>query len=49
MTAGAMESEAYDASLYRGITFWAKGNGNLRVEFSQKAFVPTASDGSCTD
>ena len=49
MTPGAMESQAYDASTYKGIVFWAKGNGNLRVEFSQKGFVPTANGGSCTD
>ena len=45
---GAMQSQAYDASAYKGIIFWAKGNGNLRVELSQKAFVPTANGGSCT-
>lgn len=49
MTASGMESQAYDASGYKGITFWAKGNGNLRVEFSQKSFVPSANGGSCTD
>lgn len=49
MTPGGMDSQAYDASAYKGITFWAKGNGNLRVEFSQKGFVPTANGGSCTD
>jgi len=48
-TAGGMDSQAYDASGYKGITFWAKGNGNLRVEFSQRSFVPTANGGSCTE
>jgi len=46
-TASGMDSQSYDASGYKGITFWAKGNGNLRVEFSQKSFVPTANGGSC--
>ncbi len=48
-TPSGMQSQAYDASAYKGIIFWAKGNGNLRVELSQKAFVPTANGGSCTD
>ena len=42
------QSQAYNASAYTGISFWAKGNGNLRVELAQKGFVPTANGGSCT-
>src|SRR5262249_28312309 len=38
---------SYDASAFTGITFWAKGNGNLRVEFPQKSFVPSNQGGSC--
>ena len=30
----SMQSQAYNASAYNGITFWAKGNGTLRVEFA---------------
>jgi hypothetical protein len=48
-TPQAMQSQAYNASAYKGITFWAKGNGNLRVEFSQKAFVPQKNGGSCNE
>ena len=42
------QSQSYNASAYTGISFWAKGNGNLRVELAQKAFVPTANGGSCS-
>ena len=45
--AESAQSQAYDASAYSGITFWAKGNGNLRVEFPQRSFVPTDRGGSC--
>jgi hypothetical protein len=41
-------SQAYNASAFTGIRFWAKGNGNLRVEFPQRGFVPTDRGGSCT-
>jgi hypothetical protein len=47
-TPQSMQSMAYNASAYRGISFWAKGNANLRVEFGQKAFLPTENGGSCT-
>jgi hypothetical protein len=47
-TPDAMQSMAFNASGYRGISFWAKGNCNLRVEFGQKSFIPTANGGSCT-
>ena len=42
------QSQAYNASAYTGISFWAKGSGNLRVELAQKGFVPTANGGSCS-
>jgi hypothetical protein len=42
------QSQAYNASAYSGISFWAKGNGNLRVELAQKSFVPTDRGGSCS-
>ena len=41
------QSQSYNASAFTGMSFWAKGNGNLRVEFSQKGFVPTDRGGSC--
>jgi hypothetical protein len=47
-TPESMQSQGYDAGAYTGISFWAKGNGNLRVELSQKEFVPTDRGGSCT-
>ena len=47
-TPDAMQSMAFNASGYRGISFWAKGNCNLRVELGQKSFIPTANGGSCT-
>jgi hypothetical protein len=43
------QSQSYNAGAYAGITFWAKGTATLRVEFSQKAFVPTERGGSCPD
>ena len=33
-TPESMQSQAYNASAYNGITFWAKGSGTLRVEFA---------------
>jgi hypothetical protein len=42
------QSMAYDASAYNGLTFWAKGSGTLRVEFSMRSFVPTDRGGTCT-
>ncbi|MEO5768699.1 MAG: hypothetical protein ABIS92_10145 [Polyangia bacterium] len=42
------QSQAFDASAHTGIAFWAKGSGNLRVEFTQRSFVPTDRGGSCT-
>ena len=47
-TPGSMQCQAYDASAFSGITFWAKGNGNLRVEFPTQGFVPTANGGTCS-
>jgi hypothetical protein len=44
-----MQSQAYNASAYSGIRFWAKGNGNLRVEFPQRSFVPTTRGGACNE
>ena len=44
----ARESLAYNASAFTGIRFWAKGNGNLRIELPQKSFVPTDRGGSCS-
>ncbi|HEX2657333.1 MAG TPA: hypothetical protein VHU40_03635 [Polyangia bacterium] len=48
MTAESAMSMAYNAGVYRGISFWAKGNANLRVEFGTKSFIPTDKGGSCT-
>jgi hypothetical protein len=48
-TPESMQCQAYDASAYKGIRFWAKGNGNLRVEFPTRAFVPTSRGGSCNE
>ncbi|HEY8924608.1 MAG TPA: hypothetical protein VIU64_09515 [Polyangia bacterium] len=45
----SMQCMAYDGSMYKGITFWAKGTANLRVEFPTKAFVPTTRGGSCNE
>ena len=45
----SMQCMAYDASMYKGITFWAKGTANLRVELPTKAFVPTTRGGSCNE
>jgi len=47
-TPEAMQSQAYNASAYNGLTFWAKGSGTLRVEFAMRSFVPTDRGGSCT-
>ena len=44
----SMQSQAYNASAYNGITFWAKGTGTLRIEFPMRSFVPTDRGGSCT-
>jgi hypothetical protein len=46
--AESAQSQGYNAAAYNGITFWAKGNGNLRVEFPQRSFVPTDRGGSCS-
>ena len=43
-----MQSMAYNASAFNGVTFWAKGSGTLRVEFAMRSFVPTDRGGSCT-
>jgi len=45
----SMQCMAYDGSMYKGITFWAKGTANLRVEFPTKAFVPTTRGGTCNE
>jgi hypothetical protein len=42
------QSQLYNAGAFTGISFWAKGNGNLRIEFPQRSFVPTANGGSCS-
>jgi hypothetical protein len=47
-TPESMQSMAYNASAYNGLTFWAKGSGTLRVEFAMRSFVPTDRGGSCT-
>lgn len=47
-TPEAPQSMAYNASAFTGITFSAKGNGNLRVELAQRSFVPMERGGSCT-
>jgi Glycosyl hydrolase family 45 len=41
------QSQAYNAGAFAGIRFWAKGNGNLRVELPQRSFVPPDRGGSC--
>jgi hypothetical protein len=43
----SMQSQPYNASAFTGIAFWAKGNGNLRVEIPQRSFVPTDRGGAC--
>jgi hypothetical protein len=47
-TAESAQSMAYNASAFTGITFWAKGTGNLRIELPQRSFVPTDRGGSCS-
>ena len=49
-TPEAMQSMAYNASAYNGVTFWAKSSmgGTLRVEFAMRSFVPTDRGGTCT-
>jgi hypothetical protein len=49
MTAESAKSQAYDASIWDGITFWAKGTGSLRVEIPTRNFVPRDRGGSCTN
>ena len=46
-TPESAQSQSYNASAFSGIRFWAKGNGNLRIELSQKGFVPTDRGGAC--
>ena len=43
-----MQSQAYNASAFNGLTFWAKGSGTLRIEFAMRSFVPTDRGGTCT-
>jgi len=40
--------KAYDASKFKGITFLAKGNVDLRIGFSTVATAPKDDGGSCT-
>ena len=47
-TPESSQSQSYNASAFSGITFWAKGTATLRVEISQKSFVPTDRGGSCS-
>ncbi len=47
-TPESMQSQAYNASAFNGLTFWAKGSGTLRVEFAMRSFVPTDRGGTCT-
>jgi hypothetical protein len=47
----AMQSMAYNASAFNGVTFWAKSSmgGALRVEFAMRSFVPVSRGGTCPD
>ena len=48
-TPEAIQSMAYNASAFNGVTFWAKGSGTLRVEFAMRSFVPRDRGGTCPD
>lgn len=40
-------SSPYDASVHRGIKFWARGSGQLRVILTQQNLAPTHSCSTC--
>lgn len=48
MTPESAQSQPYDASAFNGITFWAKGSGNVRVELPQRSLVPSDRGGACS-
>jgi hypothetical protein len=49
MAAESPKSQPYDASIWDGIAFWAKGTGALRVEIPTRNFVPRERGGSCNN
>lgn len=46
---GAAAREPFDASAYTGVTFYAKGSGQIRVEFVTQATTEPSQGGTCAE